>query len=453
MRLANTIFLSSGMLMKAAGSRLCGGAGTAQHHLNRPAAVAGLFRRPFGTALNHQASAGPVSSSSAALRHAHLDRQQRGRLFTTRAAYSEAPAADLASEGLAAAGDGQQPEYDPTLYDAQYVNYVSLTGTVMNINYNGNQCGFTMLLNKHTDPSAGAPPVFDSVRVYVAAEAASQLQEGQMFNVIARLAQDDQGNLMISGDELNLIRNPPPEELVASANYQPPSQQQQQQQYGQPPPQQYNGQQQYGTNYQPPSQQQQSAAVAAGLPPLIRDVPGMPEYSDDPMESRWIDLFNNPNNYFDNRVTKRDRQPDFNSRAKDAENRRSGLWIDSKYTPQWVLDYLAPGGRSRNSSYSNNKSSYSNSYGNQGGGGGDAYMPEEASSTKEAEWMELCNNYGNWWDNRANKMNPRAPDFKQKGRTGQEIALWISSRDTPQWVPAYIAARLPQPPPPRNQNY
>lgn len=355
------------------------------------------------------------------------------------------------------AGDGQQAAYDPTLYDAQYVNYVSLTGTVMNIHLNGNQCGFNMLLNRHLDPTAGRAPEFDSVRVYVAAEAASQLQEGQMFNVIARLAQDDQGSLMISGDELNLIRNPPPVELVASANYQAPSQQQQQQ-YGQPPQQQYgrqqyNGQQQYGTNYQPPSQQQQSAAVAAGLPPLIRDVPGMPEYSDDPMESRWIDLFNNPNNYFDNRVTKRDRQPDFNSRAKDAENRRSGLWIDSKYTPQWVLDYLAPGGRSRNSSYSNNRSSYSNSYGNQGGGGGDAYMPEEASSTKEAEWMELCNNYDNWWDNRANKMNPRAPDFKQKGRTGQEIALWISSRDTPQWVPAYIAARLPQPPPPRNQNY
>lgn len=33
--------------------------------------------------------------------------------------------------------------------------------------------------------------------MYVAAEAASQLQEGQMFNVIARLAQDDQGNLMV----------------------------------------------------------------------------------------------------------------------------------------------------------------------------------------------------------------------------------------------------------------
>ena len=55
-----------------------------------------------------------------------------------------------------------QAEYDPTLYDAQYVNYVSLTGTVQNIYYNGNQCGFNMLLNKHTDPTAGLPPAFDA---------------------------------------------------------------------------------------------------------------------------------------------------------------------------------------------------------------------------------------------------------------------------------------------------
>lgn len=66
-----------------------------------------LFLAAAGCYWTLQASA-PVSSSSAVLRHAHLDRQQRGRLFTTRAAYSEAPAADPASEGLAVAGDGQQ---------------------------------------------------------------------------------------------------------------------------------------------------------------------------------------------------------------------------------------------------------------------------------------------------------------------------------------------------------
>jgi hypothetical protein len=72
---------------------------------------------------------------------------------------------------------------------------------------------------------------------------------------------------------------------VSSTIYQPPSQQQQQQ-YGQ--------QRQYG-------QPRQSSAVAAGFPALIPDVPGMPQYSDDPVEARWIDLFRNPGNYFDNR--------------------------------------------------------------------------------------------------------------------------------------------------------
>jgi hypothetical protein len=47
------------------------------------------------------------------------------------------------------------------------------------------------------------------------------------------------------------------------------------------------------------------------------------------------------------------------------------------------------------------------------------------------------------------KRNPRAPDFVQRGRTGQEVALWISSKDTPEWVLPYINSQLPPPPPPR----
>lgn len=50
-------------------------------------------------------------------------------------------------------------------------------------------------------------------------------------------------------------------------------------------------------------------------------------------------------------------------------------------------------------------------------------------------------------------MSPKSPDFKQKGRTGEEVALWISSRDTPEWVVPYINAKFPPPPPPRNQQY
>jgi hypothetical protein len=50
------------------------------------------------------------------------------------------------------------------------------------------------------------------------------------------------------------------------------------------------------------------------------------------------------------------------------------------------------------------------------------------------------------------KYSERSPDFKQKGKSGQEVALWISSRSTPEWVLPYIQAKFPPPPPPRNRD-
>jgi hypothetical protein len=106
----------------------------------------------------------------------------------------------------------------------------------------------------------------------------------------------------VSAEEVNMIRNPPPEALVAAQNYQAPPQQQQQQQYPQQQQQQQYGGQQYGQQ-QYGQRQQQSDAVAAGFPPLIPDVPGMPQFSNDPTEARWIELFSNPGLYYDNRAT------------------------------------------------------------------------------------------------------------------------------------------------------
>jgi hypothetical protein len=101
-------------------------------------------------------------------------------------------------------------------------------------------------------------------------------------------------------------------------------------------------------------------------------------------------------------VQKTGRQPDFNSKAKDEANRRMGLWIDSNNTPEWVISYLLPGGRQRSSNRSGGGGYNSSSYGNQGMSSADAYMPEQASSEVEASWMDLCNNYRGWFDNRAN---------------------------------------------------
>uniref|UniRef100_A0A2P2Q5U2 Protein OSB1 n=1 Tax=Rhizophora mucronata TaxID=61149 RepID=A0A2P2Q5U2_RHIMU len=45
-------------------------------------------------------------------------------------------------------------------------------------------------------------------------------------------------------------------------------------------------------------------------------------------------------------------------------------------------------------------------------------------------WQVFFSNPHEWWDNRNNKRNPRAPDFKHKD-TGE--ALWLGSNDPP-WV-------------------
>jgi hypothetical protein len=55
-----------------------------------------------------------------------------------------------------------QADYDPSIYDHQYVNYVSLTGTVQSLYTDAGACSFQMLLNRNPDPAAGGAPVFDA---------------------------------------------------------------------------------------------------------------------------------------------------------------------------------------------------------------------------------------------------------------------------------------------------
>ena len=47
----------------------------------------------------------------------------------------------------------------------------------------------------------------------------------------------------------------------------------------------------------------------------------------------------------------------------------------------------------------------------------------------EKKWMEFFDNPNAYWDNRQNKRNPRAPDFKHKDE--KDTVLWLDSRDTP----------------------
>ncbi|KAL5136695.1 Protein OSB2, chloroplastic [Glycine soja] len=50
-------------------------------------------------------------------------------------------------------------------------------------------------------------------------------------------------------------------------------------------------------------------------------------------------------------------------------------------------------------------------------------------------WNAFFANPGEWWDNRNNKRNPKAPDFKHKD-TGE--ALWIEGRYNPPWVKSQL---------------
>ena len=52
----------------------------------------------------------------------------------------------------------------------------------------------------------------------------------------------------------------------------------------------------------------------------------------------------------------------------------------------------------------------------------------------EKKWMDFFDNPNAYWDNRHNKRNPRAPDFKHKD--DKDAVLWLDSRDTPSCEPS-----------------
>ncbi|KAJ3687408.1 hypothetical protein LUZ61_016572 [Rhynchospora tenuis] len=65
----------------------------------------------------------------------------------------------------------------------------------------------------------------------------------------------------------------------------------------------------------------------------------------------------------------------------------------------------------------------------------DPRMAQNSPGLVEQRWQAFFANPLDWWDNRNNKKNPNAPDFKHKD-TGE--ALWISSKYIPPWVNSQI---------------
>lgn len=117
----------------------------------------------------------------------------------------------------------------------------------------------------------------------------------------------------------------------------------------------------------------------------------------------WRELVKNPKQWWDCRKAKLDgnvkaRHPDFKKKGGS-----TSLWLEN--APRWVLEGLE-------------------------GLEFDVYAPKSKGVGKEVDsWKDLLENPDKWWDNRAKKMNQKAPDFKHKN-TG--IGLWVDS--SPDWV-------------------
>ncbi|XP_027359050.1 protein OSB2, chloroplastic-like [Abrus precatorius] len=133
----------------------------------------------------------------------------------------------------------------------------------------------------------------------------------------------------------------------------------------------------------------------------------------DASPSSWTDLLNDSKQWCDYRQSKLNglvnpKHPDFKHKDSSA-----ALWLNQ--VPSWVLPKLkelefdVPVVKSKN----------------------------VKGSRDDQSWNDLIQNPAKWWDNRLDKRNAKAPDFKHKD-TGE--VLWLNG--SPSWV-------LPKLPPPK----
>eukprot|EP00930_Biecheleria_cincta_P047026 TRINITY_DN3252_c0_g1_i3.p1 TRINITY_DN3252_c0_g1~~TRINITY_DN3252_c0_g1_i3.p1 ORF type:complete len:287 (-),score=48.44 TRINITY_DN3252_c0_g1_i3:115-975(-) len=101
---------------------------------------------------------------------------------------------------------------------------------------------------------------------------------------------------------------------------------------------------------------------------------------------RWEDVISNPHDWWDNRETKNNpRAPDFKKKDKDV-----ALWLNT--CPDELLEQIDN-------------------------------LPRRVS-LRQQQWEDVISNPDDWWDIRENKRNPRAPDLKKKD---DSVALWLDT--------------------------
>ncbi|KXZ49742.1 hypothetical protein GPECTOR_19g193 [Gonium pectorale] len=130
----------------------------------------------------------------------------------------------------------------------------------------------------------------------------------------------------------------------------------------------------------------------------------------DDILANWDALRANPEQWYDNRARKTNpRQPDFVRK----DDRSVAIWIDGRDAPENVADLLAEFDAARQEAPRTNR-------------GGDRKADEQVL------WENLRNHPEEWYDNRARKTNPRAPDFTR--RDDRSAALWCDSYNAPEWL-------------------
>ncbi|KAI3965396.1 hypothetical protein MKX01_042877 [Papaver californicum] len=137
-------------------------------------------------------------------------------------------------------------------------------------------------------------------------------------------------------------------------------------------------------------------------------------------DASWRNLLDNPSQWTDYRKDKLDglvkpKFPDF--KRKDGGQ---ALWIDG--APKWAISELQITSGKEEVSRSNAQTQKESSF------QGNTKMSSEES------WKNLIDDPTNWWDNRAKKLNPKAPDFRNKVT---REAIWLSS------APAWVSDKLP----------
>ncbi|KAG7532706.1 Primosome PriB/single-strand DNA-binding [Arabidopsis thaliana x Arabidopsis arenosa] len=134
-------------------------------------------------------------------------------------------------------------------------------------------------------------------------------------------------------------------------------------------------------------------------------------------EESWKDLVQNPDKWLDNRLDKTNvKYPDFKHKETG-----EALWMTN--SPIWVLSKLPPLKKNQERPLMSNTVPQLEL---------DVVVPNGnlTQLKREESWKNLVENPSKWWDNRLDKRNPKAPDFKHK-ETGE--VLWINN-NSPTWA-------------------